>query len=223
MVSIPFTIPYPEDDQFYMYTGKSEDNNILGVIASDPENYVFICQKGESDHYYNNAKAIIRITKVDYADDNGLELHFEYIQSPENGVLDSENWEISAVEYKFDVKSGDNVAWNGKIWDILSGTIDTSNFATKDDLNNIKIDTSDLATKAELTLKADKAISLAGYGIKDAYTKTEIDNKFTDIDSEYNYCGETIIANGGAIINEANVGDVYTVSEDLPGHTQGVF
>ena len=136
-VSVPFDIPYPEDNQFYMYTAKTEDNNILGVIASAPKNTVFIGEKGDP-YYYMNPKALIRITKVDYASDSGLGLFFEYLENSPNKELDSENWEITGVEYQFDVKSGDNVVWNGKIWDILAGTVDLSNFATKDDIGDIE-------------------------------------------------------------------------------------
>lgn len=134
-LSIPFEIPYPEDTLFYMYTANVEDNNVLAVVASDPNNTVFIGEKGKGNM---NPQAVIRITKVDYASDYGLELFFEYLTPLEDGVLDSENWEITGAEYQFDVKSGDNVVWNGKIWDILAGTVDTSNFATKEDVGNIE-------------------------------------------------------------------------------------
>ncbi len=134
-LSIPFEIPYPEGSLFYMKTANVEDNNTLAVVAADPDNYVYIGQKGTG---YQGRQATIRITKVDYASDYGLKLYFEYIEPPADGVLDSENWEITAVEYQFDVKSGDNVVWNGKIWDILAGTVDTSEFATKEDVGNIE-------------------------------------------------------------------------------------
>ena len=138
-VSIPFKTPFPEDDPFYMETSNVEDNNTLGTIASTPNNMVFICEKGYAGgDWYNNAQAIIRITKVGYAGEYGLELRFEYYDESPNKELDAENWEITAVEYQFDVKSGDNVVWNGKIWDILAGTVDLSNFATKDDVGNIE-------------------------------------------------------------------------------------
>ena len=34
------------------------------------------------------------------------------------------------------INAGDNVAWNGSEWDILSGTVDMSNYYTKDEINS---------------------------------------------------------------------------------------
>lgn len=47
-----------------------------------------------------------------------------------------------------------------------------------DDINTMTVDISDLQTN-----KADKATTLSGYGIADAYTKTEIDGKIGDIET----------------------------------------
>lgn len=59
------------------------------------------------------------------------------------------------------------------------------------------------------TTKADKATTLAGYGIADAYTKTEIDNKMT---SAMHYKGSVSTVNDlPASGNEA--GDFYNVSD----------
>ena len=46
--------------------------------------------------------------------------------------------EISAIEWEFKVADGDNVVWTDTGWDKLSGTIDTSNFATKEDIGDIE-------------------------------------------------------------------------------------
>ena len=134
-VSIPFEIPYPDDNPFRMYTANVDDINVLAVAASAPNNTVFIGEKGTG---IMKPQAVIHITKVDYATDYGLELFFEYDKGSPNKELDTENWEITGAEYQFDVKSGDNVVWNGKIWDILAGTVDTSEFATKDDIGDIE-------------------------------------------------------------------------------------
>ena len=48
---------------------------------------------------------------------------------------------------------------------------DKSNIALKSEIPDI----SGLATKEEVAGKADKATTLAGYGIGDAYTKSEVD------------------------------------------------
>lgn len=69
------------------------------------------------------------------------------------------------------VSAGDNVAWTGSSWDKLGGSIDLSNYA-------------------------QKATTLAGYGITDAYTKTEVD------------------ANNSAFLTKESSG-IQTVSSDL--------
>ena len=89
-------------------------------------------------------------------------------------------------------ETGDNYAWTGTLWDKLSGEIDLSAYLTIADASNtyetiINVnllsnivsgnteDISDLQTD-----KADKATTLSGYEITDAYTKTEIDNKLNN-------------------------------------------
>ena len=43
--------------------------------------------------------------------------------------------DIFGIYYNYN--TGDNIAWNGYIWDKLGGTIDTSKFATKTDINSL--------------------------------------------------------------------------------------
>ena len=62
--------------------------------------------------------------------------------------------------------TGANYAWNGTAWDKLSETVDLTNYITNEKLTE------------ELNKKADKAESLAGYGIADAYTIRQTDAKF---------------------------------------------
>ena len=61
-------------------------------------------------------------------------------------------------------EAGTNFAWTGTLWDALGGTVDFSDYYTKDQTDN------------KLTLKANKSTTLSGYGIADAYTKTEVDS-----------------------------------------------
>ena len=84
-----------------------------------------------------------------------------------------------------------------------------STFATKDALNglaatvNNKVDESVVETA--LDGKADKADTLAGYGIKDAYTKGDVDNKLNEKADAANV--------NTALAGKANVGDSYTKAE----------
>ncbi|MDY4977190.1 MAG: hypothetical protein SO147_09890, partial [Clostridia bacterium] len=56
--------------------------------------------------------------------------------------------EGQTVDVSYKVEAGGNVVWSGSYWDVLAGTVDLSNYA-------------------------EKATTLAGYGITDAYTKQQ--------------------------------------------------
>ena len=63
-----------------------------------------------------------------------------------------------------------------------------------------------IATKKDLENKADKATTLAGYGITDAYTKEEINTKFGSV---YHVKGS--VATYDDLPDDATVGDVYNI------------
>ena len=64
-----------------------------------------------------------------------------YAELPSSGQVAGDVWNIVTADPEHDILAGDNVAWDGTKWDKLGGTftIDTSGFATKNDLNN-KVD-----------------------------------------------------------------------------------
>ena len=96
--------------------------------------------------------------------------------------LPSANNEIGDV---YNVETdGMNYAWDGTTWDKLGVTVDLSNYYTKPEVNteldkklDITTATSTYATITSVNGKADKATTLAGYGITDAYTSSEVDSK----------------------------------------------
>ena len=45
-------------------------------------------------------------------------------------------YNIETADAALGVKAGDNAAWNGSAWDILSGTVDLSNYFTKSEVND---------------------------------------------------------------------------------------
>ena len=95
----------------------------------------------------------------------------------------------------------------------LEGAISTTNvnLANKADSSTVyttsQIDTKINTINTEIGKKATKATSLSGYGITDAYTKTEVDAKVTSV---YKYRGsvetENDLPKSGMI-----VGDVYDI------------
>ena len=79
------------------------------------------------------------------------------------------------------INAGANVAWTGSEWDVLAGTVNLSGYA-------------------------EKADTLSGYGIIDAYTKTEVDSKLSSV---YKYKG-TKNTVGDLPINPVS-GDVWNI------------
>ena len=65
--------------------------------------------------------------------------------------------------------TGMNYAWDGTKWDELGSSVDLSDYLTIESAN------STYATITTVNGKADKATNLSGYGITDAYTKSEVD------------------------------------------------
>ena len=75
------------------------------------------------------------------------------------------------------------------------GSVDLSNYYTKKEINDFFVSKANYIVEQEgirsdinkittsLNTKANKSTTLAGYGIKDAYTKTEVDNLIGEIDS----------------------------------------
>lgn len=69
----------------------------------------------------------------------------------------------------------------------ISQLANDSNYATesfvRDAILDAEVDLTGYATKDDLNTKADKATTLAGYGISDAYTKSQVDAKIAEIGS----------------------------------------
>lgn len=74
---------------------------------------------------------------------------------------------------------------------------------------------SSLATK--INGKADASTTLAGYGITDAYTKTETDNKVAEAIGTVNKPGGSLDAAEvvAALLVAGNVGKIYNLREDI--------
>ena len=99
---------------------------------------------------------------------------YEELPSANNEIGDVYNVETDGMNY----------AWDGTTWDKLGVTVDLSNYYTKPEVNteldkklDITTASSTYATITTVNGKADKATTLAGYGITDAYTSSEVDSK----------------------------------------------
>ena len=97
--------------------------------------------------------------------------------------------------------TGMNVAWDGTKWDKLGSTVDLSAYMTTETAN------STFATITTVNRKADKATTLEGYGITDAYTKTEVTNSLN------NKADKATTLNGYGITDAYTKSNVYSKTE----------
>ena len=58
-----------------------------------------------------------------------------YAGLPSSGQEVGDVWNIETADSTHGIKAGDNVAWTGTEWDVLSGTVDLTPYATKDELS----------------------------------------------------------------------------------------
>lgn len=134
-----------------------------------------------------------------------------------------------------EIKAGDNVIYNGTGWDCSSGTMDLSEYATSSSVNsatsaletNIQEVSSDLSSlsstvsghtntissmQTSLNNKATKSTTLSGYGITNAYTKTEVDSKDTTIKNSIPKV--TVSTTPPTSSSSGKTGDIWIVYEE---------
>ena len=93
----------------------------------------------------------------------------------------------AALAGKADVSALDDYVTNDGLATAVDGALDTAGVVTDSNMSEkladyaTKSDLSGYATIDALNAKADKATTLAGYGITDTYTSAEIDEKLQDI------------------------------------------
>ena len=65
-----------------------------------------------------------------------------YADLPTSGNVTGDVWNIATADADHGIKAGDNVAWNGTTWDVLSGLMDLSSYLKVDSVvTNNDIDT----------------------------------------------------------------------------------
>ena len=134
-----------------------------------------------------------------------------------------------------EIKAGDNVIYNGTGWDCSSGTIDLSGYATSSSVNSatgaleteiqeVSTDLSSLSStvsghtntissmQTSLNNKATKSTTLSGYGITNAYTKTEVDSKDTAITNSIPKV--TVSTTPPTSSSSGKTGDIWIVYEE---------
>lgn len=118
-------------------------------------------------------------------------------------ISDTEITRLASVDNYDDTTIKASIATKANSADVYSKT-------DMDTKLGLKADKSALDTLTEtVSGKADAATTLAGYGIEDAYTKTEVDAKVASV---YKYKGS--VANEAALPTEGQVvGDVYNLED----------
>lgn len=99
---------------------------------------------------------------------------------------------------------------SGKADKVSAGTVGhLASLGTGGNLADSGYSASDFVSSADISGKADKATTLAGYGITDAYTKTEVDAKVTSV---YKPAGSVATVGELGALTAANEGKVYNMS-----------
>lgn len=194
--------------------------------------YAHIVGNGTSVAYRSNAHTIdwdgnawfagdIKIGGDEYQDDNAKTVVTTDIIGDLEGLKTSDH--LSIVNAINEVEKGHEELFE-EIADIKTDIKDKQNKLTFDNVpilsssnpvtsNGIKNAIEEINTNlsAEIDKKANKATTLGGYEITDAYTKAEIDSKLA---GAYRYIGTKTVAEVTAIDTKTlSAGDVYNISD----------
>ena len=126
------------------------DTNAMNTALAGKANKAEVYTKGEVD---------AKVSSV-----------YKYKGSVENEAALPEDSNTTGDVYNVE-DTGMNYAWDGTQWDKLGGDVDLTSYLTKESAETT------YAKKSEIANKADKATTLAGYGIEDAYTKSHVDTE----------------------------------------------
>lgn len=124
--------------------------------------------------------------------------------------VDALELKVATAEGNIATNSGDITTMKGQIAALEAGTYDDTEVRGLISANADAIDAieADYLKAADIANKADKATTLAGYGIEDAYTKSEVDGL---VASTFHYKG-TVATYAELPTEGMAVGDVYNIT-----------
>ncbi len=188
---------------------KVETNSLLDAKADKASTYT----KTETDGLLD-VKANVATTLSGYG------IQDAYTKTETDGLLDEKanvatTYTKTDTDVLLDDKADKATTYTKTETDAsLDAKADKASVYTKGETNSLldaKADKATTYTKGEtdglLNAKADKATTLAGYGIADAYTKTEVDAKVTSV---YRYKG-TVSTYADLPSSGQEVGDVWNI------------
>lgn len=170
----------------------------VGFAIKIPENYGggTVALAGAYQSYSNNVLTLKKID-CDIVSVNCFDGNFTMLCSMMGGSS-ALNFDIDTIYFAHETSNnfndGANVAWSLGTWDELGTTVDIS-------------------------AKADKSDTLSGYGITDAYTKTEIDGKIASV---YKYKGSKRTFSELPPSAACVAGDVWNVESEVSRNFYGV-
>lgn len=101
-----------------------------------------------------------------------------YAELPTSGQEVGDVWNITNGDFAHGILPGDNVAWNGTTWDRLSGTVDLSSYATKEEVEEV------VNTLPQLYLTKEQGLAIferKDYEISNTPTGTLVDYRDKEI------------------------------------------
>lgn len=129
-------------DKFNIYT-KAESDALLAQKAVKSEVEAALATKANSADVYKKAEVYTK-DEVDDEISSAVSSTYRYkgtvetySQLPLSGMLVGDVYNVEEADPTHAVSAGDNVAWNGMTWDVLSGMVDLSNYYTKQESDEL--------------------------------------------------------------------------------------
>lgn len=200
-------------DQQKIYKGdKLFSGGVYTAVAEFPPagelNTLYVNTKDGSVKYWNGV-AYQEVVKpnVNAIDGSGDELHLPTTKAVVNYVTQAvADVDLSAVTKRIDTIDGKLAVIEGEgEGSIKKALVDAK--AYTDELANGQVNTNKVAIEALQSGKADKAASLAGYGIDDAYTKLETDAAIKREIGKADHLKRTIVS----VLPEVEAADEHTI------------
>lgn len=116
-------------------TGKAVNVTVPTTVAglSDAGNYAKTANVYAKGEVYSKAEVDSKVSSVYRYKGSKA----NYAALPTSGQIVGDVYNVEAADAAHGIKAGDNVAWNGTVWDALAGTVDLSGYVQNSDLSEV--------------------------------------------------------------------------------------